>query len=294
MDIWGDIKATFKRGSILIQLIYINLAVYIAIILLKVFLFLFQADGLFYLIYEKITVPADLRNLVYQPWSLITYMFAHSHTSFMHILFNLLWLYWFGKIYMQYFKEKSMLGVYILGGLSGAFLYIISYNVFPAFQSNLDKAFLVGASASVYAIVVSTAVYAPGHKIHLLILGPVEIKYIALFSLASGFINFPENPGGQLAHLGGALFGMFYALQYKKGLDFTKGFNNFMYGFLSLFKKKKKIKVTYTKAETDWDYNKKKVNNQKELDRILDKIKKSGYSSLSKSEKETLFRMGNK
>ena len=169
MNILDEIKESFKTGSALTKLIYINLAVFLIIKIISVFYFLFNAQDIGRLpIVEWLAVPAGLTNLLLKPWTIFTYMFLHL--GFLHILFNVLWLYWFGKIFLEYLSGKQLVGVYILGGLSGAFLYIIAFNVFPVFQPVLQDSYALGASAAVLAIVIAISVYVPDYTIHILFL----------------------------------------------------------------------------------------------------------------------------
>lgn len=292
MDIRKEIKNSFKKGDVITKLIYINVAVFILVNLFDVFFMLFNVRSSFSLV-NWLAVPDNLGELAYKPWSIITYMFLHK--GFMHILFNLLWLFWLGRIFLAYFDPKKLLGVYLLGGLSGAVLYIFAFNVLPALQIYDSQA--LGASASVMAIVIAVSVFKPNYTINLLFIGPVKLIYLALVMLILDIIGMGgSNAGGHIAHLGGAVFGYFFASEYKKGHDITKGFNRFMDKLFALFKPKKKFKITYKrqKPTCDMDYNLRKKDNQAEIDRILDKISKSGYGSLTKKEKETLFRMSNK
>ncbi len=299
MTIVDEIKASFKTGSMLTKLIYINLGVFLFIKILFVFYFFFKGEGisreeLKYLFSEDVlrwlAVPADLSLLKFRPWTLFTYMFLHE--GFLHILFNMLWLYWFGKIFLQYLNEKQMLNVYLLGGLFGALLYIISFNVFPVFQDVLPNSFALGASASVLAIVIAISVYVPDYTIHLMFLGPIKLKYIAAATIIIDIISIAgSNSGGHIAHLGGAFFGYLFISRLKKGRDLTKGFSSFTNSFSSGFKRKPKMKVTHKKPVNDMEYNAQKVSKQEEIDKILDKIAKSGYDSLTKKEKEILFKM---
>jgi membrane associated rhomboid family serine protease len=237
-------------------------------------------------------VPADLHLLIRKPWTLITYMFLHK--NFLHILFNLLWLYWFGRIFLEYLDDKKLVGVYLLGGLSGAFLYVLVYNIFPVFFRQLELSYALGASAAVMAIVISISVYVPDYAVNLLFIGRVKIIYIAIIGfLVTSVFDFSINTGGKIAHIGGALFGYLFTLQYRKGHDLTRGLNRFLSAFLGIFKPKPKVTVTHRKSENDYDFNKRKKEEQIEIDRILDKIAKSGYDSLTKQEKELLFRQSN-
>lgn len=297
MDIWGEIKQTFKNGSVVTRLIYINLAVFLVLRIVLVFFSLFNAD---LRILPWLALPSDFSLLLTRPWTLITYMFLHY--DFIHILFNLLWLYWFGKIFLNYFDEKKLLGIYVLGGITGGVLYMIAYNVFPAFESVASAGILLGASASIIAIVVATAVYVPNLSLHIFpisaIFGPIKIIWIAAASVLIYFIGITgNNAGGNIAHLGGALWGYLYMMQLKKGTDITSKFNTFIYDIDRFFKPKGKMHVTYRRNPaqnmSDWDYNKKRKADKENINVILDKIAKSGYDNLTKSEKELLFKMGN-
>ena len=195
-DFFNKLRLRYKQGSVLLKLIYINVAVFIIIRLLAVFLTLFNWDTLNFLSYVE--VPSSLSVLLIRPWTLITYMFVHY--EILHILFNMLWLYWFGVIFLQYFGEKQMGGLYILGGLAGAVFYIISYNVFPYFSGH--QGMMCGASASVIAIVVATAMRVPDYKVNLLFLGAISLKYIAIVTILIDLLSVTSgNGGGHIAHL---------------------------------------------------------------------------------------------
>ncbi len=288
MSIIDEIRKSFKSGSALIKLIYINIAVFLAVKLIGTFITLLQLNTGFSFV-TWFAVPADLNNLIFKPWTIFTYMFLHQ--DFLHILFNMLWLYWFGMIFLHYFDNKKLLSVYIVGGLAGAALYILSFNIFPLFDQVLPMSYALGASASVIAIVIAISVYAPNHTINLLFFGPVQLKYIAAFSIVLDILSIASsNAGGHIAHLGGALFGYLYISQLRKGKNITKGFDRFMDKIFSLFKPQDKFKVTYKRPVSDYEYNKDKATKQKGVDEILDKIAKSGYDSLTKKEKEILFK----
>jgi len=288
MGIADELKQSFKSGNTLIKLLYINIAVFLAVKIIGVIFFLLSAEQTFS-IANWLAVPADFSNLILKPWTIFTYMFLH--VDFFHILFNMLWLYWFGVLFLSYFDEKKLLSLYLTGGLAGAALYILAFNIFPAFSEVLPVSFALGASASVIAIVIAVSVYAPDHTIHLLFLGPVKLKYIALVTIAIDVLSIASsNAGGHIAHLGGALYGYLFVQQYKKGKNINKGFDRFMDKLFSLFKPKPKFKVTYKRPMTDIEYNKEKIKKQKDVDQILDKIAKSGYDSLTKKEKEILFK----
>lgn len=305
MDVINEIKKRYKSGSIVFKLIFINVAVFLVVGIINLFAF-FGLPGL--ATESWLAVPADLNVLLYKPWTLITYMFLHY--DFLHILFNMLWLFWFGQLFMQFIIPKRMLSVYLLGGLSGAVLYIAAFNLIPAFQPEVAGSIALGASASVYAIVIATCTYVLDYSIGLLFIGRVKLKYIAIVVIVIDLLSISKgNAGGHIAHLGGALFGFLFALRLKKGKDITKGFSATMDYIFSMFKSRPKMKVASSKfrktgppssdisdkkAASDLEYNKKKATTQAEIDKILDKISKHGYDSLTKAEKDTLFDMSKK
>lgn len=297
MDISKEIKKIFKEGTTLTKLILINLGVFLILKLLSVFFFLFQNSPAYETILRFLALPADMPALAARPWTIVSYMFLHE--GFLHILFNMLWLFWFGKIFLEYLDQKKLLSVYLLGGLAGGLLFILSYNTFPAFQSALPMSITLGASAAVMAIVMTISFYVPDYKIKLIFVGQVKLKYLALGVIVIDLLSMQDgNAGGHIGHLGGALFGFIYASQIKKGKDISRGFNKIMDWVFSLFKRRSKLKVEYKrpsgKPETDFDFNKRKAGEQKEVDHILEKISKSGYDALSKKEKEILFRSSKK
>ena len=299
--IMDEIRESFRQGSTLTKLIYVNLGVFLVVKLVFVFYFLlfpggegygnkeamFHHDFLSYLM-----VPSNLETLIFRPWTLFTYMFLHF--GFLHILFNMLVLFWFGRIFLQYLNQKQLLTTYFLGGLVGAGLFIAAYNLFPG----LTEGRALGASAAVMAVVIAVSFYVPDYEVHLFFLGRVKIKYIALVYVVLDVLQIAsENAGGHIAHLGGALYGYLFALQIKRGKDTGKGFSAVMDSVVSMFSRKPKLKVTYkskARSMTDHDYNQSKAQSQKEIDKILDKIAKTGYDSLTKKEKEILFKMSNK
>ncbi|MCK4465314.1 MAG: rhomboid family intramembrane serine protease, partial [Bacteroidales bacterium] len=232
MNLIDEIKISFKQGSSLTKLIYINLGVFLSIKSVQIFFFLFNTPEGSEFFIRWLAVPSNLSELIRKPWTVLTYMFVHE--GFLHILFNLLWLFWFGKIFLEYLDQKKLVGVYILGGLSGALLYIFSFNVFPVFGSIAAESIAIGASASVIAIVIAISVYVPNYTVYLLFFGPVKIKYIAiLIFIFTSVLDFSTNTGGKIAHIGGALFGFIYTRQYRKGTDVSKGLSQILDRFLS-------------------------------------------------------------
>ncbi|MDP4184936.1 MAG: rhomboid family intramembrane serine protease [Bacteroidota bacterium] len=290
MGITAELKYAFRQGSMLHRLIYLNLGVFVIVTLVRTGLWLFQIHDLSFV--DWFSVPASTSELLMYPWTVLTYMFFHI--DFLHILFNLLWLYWFGKIFLEYFDEKMLLVTYLMGGIFGALFFIGAYNVFPAFDSFISFSRLLGASASIIAIVVTLAFFVPNHVIHIVLIGPVRIKYVALISVLLYVIGISSsNPGGNLAHLGGAFWGMIYGLGLRNGKNYGRGVENLLSALKSPFRTKNKLRVSY-RSMNNHEYNAMKNDEKKEIDRILDKIGRSGYDSLSKDEKEVLFRAGKK
>ena len=293
MTVVDEIKMSFKKGNSLTRLIYVNLAVFLFIKIVEIFAFLFNSPELNNSVISWLALPADLSQLITRPWTVFTYMFLHE--GFMHILFNLLWLYWFGKIFLEYLDSKKLVGIYLLGGLSGASFFILAYNIFPAYKLIVSHAILLGASASILAIVVAISFYVPNYTVNLFLLGRVKLKYIAGVTVLLSLLNVASsNSGGNIAHLGGALYGYLFISQYLKGKDIVKSYTDVFDSFFGLFKPRKKMKVTYKRPKTDMEYNAEKAHKQEEINKILEKISKSGYDSLTKKEKEILFNMSNK
>ncbi|MCX6301394.1 MAG: rhomboid family intramembrane serine protease [Bacteroidia bacterium] len=288
MGIWDDIKKTFHSGSNLIKLIYINIGVFLLVTLAVIIGFLLNNPSISEITLQQLAVPASLKALLVKPWTLVTYMFTHK--DIWHILFNMLWLYWFGRIFLEYLDQRKLVAVYLLGGISGAIVYILSFNIFPAFTGLVSESVAIGASASVMAVVIAIAAYVPDYSVNLFLLGRIKIKYVALaIFVLTTVMDFSVNSGGKLAHIGGAILGYLYTINLRKGHDIGKGFNRIIDFFVTLFKPRKKLRVTYKKPASDYNYNKTKADHQAKINMILDKISKGGYDSLTKEEKDTLF-----
>lgn len=294
---FSNLKGFFKSRNMLAKLIIINVVVWLAIMFLDVVFDLFNSSVTDSLI-EWLAVPASAGKLITRPWTIFTYMFLHY--DFWHIIFNMLWLFWFGKIFLEYLNQRQLLATYLFGGIAGAILFILAFNIFPKFQDVYIQSVALGASASVMAIVVGISYYVPNYKINLMFLGPVKILYIALFSIIMDIMMIRStNAGGHLAHLGGAMWGLYYIYMLKKGTDFSTLLNKiprikFSGGNKSYKKTKFKNVYTNERPVTDEDYNFRKKNEQERIDAILDKISKSGYESLNKEEKALLFKSSGK
>ncbi len=302
MNLVDELKRSLRNGNILYRLIFINVAIFVALGIWFVIIRLFtQGVSLETLrasfsdsVLKYLMVPSLPRELLVRPWTVITYMFTHF--SLWHILFNMLILYWFGRIFLQYLSGKQLLNTYIMGGLAGVVLYILFINSFPGLRGYLGGAML-GASAAIMAVVISIATFVPNYVIYMLFLGPVKLKYIAIaFVITDILMIASDNAGGNIAHLGGAVYGFWYTTRLRKGKDAGMWISGIVDKIAGLFKPKPRLNVAYknTRRVSDEDYNRRKISEQKEIDRILDKIAKGGYESLTKSEKETLFKMSKK
>lgn len=268
-------------------LIYINIAIFVLVgIYNAIFYLVTDHTPLFF---DKVlALSADPWVVLKHPWTLITYAFYHL--EFLHALFNLLMLYWFGIIFVDFFGHSKLLAMYLSGAVSGALFYILAYNTLPAFYDERSS-ILLGASASIMAITFGAATFSPNYKIWLMFIGNIKLKYLAFAYLILDLIQIPfGNAGGHLAHLGGALLGAAWGYTYR-----TNGTNILLWLELLFGKirgitfKRNKMKVAY-KSTT---YKPNKPTNNRELDNILDKISQKGFDSLTDDEKEKLFKYKN-
>ena len=297
--ILDEFKHAFNRpDNGLVQIILINLVIYVGLIFLRVILTFSGGGQVYDQFMQWLMLPAAVPEFLAKPWTLFTYFFLHER--FFHILFNMLFLYWFGKIIKEFLGGSKVVNLYILGGLAGGIFYMLIYNTIPFFAERIDSSMMLGASAGVFAVVVGAATFMPNYTIILLFIGPVRIKYIALFYVILAFAQTTgANAGGELAHLGGAALGFFYIKQLQRGTDWGKWLNWFFDFIKSFFKSQPKVKVSYRKSSKSKSAakgqttaaNTRRVDStsQEEIDAILDKISQSGYESLSKDEKQKLF-----
>lgn len=291
-SVFDDIKNSFNRsGNGLNQIILINVIVFVVLIVLNVVLTLTGFRNIYDLIAYQLFLPASIEGFLYKPWTLLTYFFTHDTGNFFHILFNMIFLYWFGMLISEFLGSRRLINLYILGGIAGGLIYLLAYNTIPYFAERAGNTVLLGASGSVYAVVIGAAVLLPDYTFFLLFLGPVKIKYIAAFY---AFLSFAQtigpNAGGNIAHLGGALMGFVYIWQLRKGNDWGKPIDSLNNFFGNLFKPKPKIKVTYRNTEKKQSSSYNDEVSQEEIDAILDKISKHGYEKLTKEEKQKLFK----
>ncbi|WP_439880191.1 rhomboid family intramembrane serine protease [Pontibacter sp. MBLB2868] len=301
MSIIDDIKHAFRQpNNTLKQLILINVIVFVVLIITRTLLYLTGGSAAYNVLMRYIALNPDPIIFITRPWTLITYFFTHE--GFLHIIFNMLNLYWFGQLVREYLGEKKLLSLYILGGIAGGALYMLSYNFIPFFADRAAFSFMIGASASVLAIVVAAATLLPNFTFNLILIGPIRIKYIAAFLVLlsiSGAVG--DNAGGNIAHLGGALIGWIFIKQLQRGNDMGRPLHATLDFFSNLFKRRPKLKVTHRRTTPSSNgsasrtgFNGSAKPSQNEIDRILDKISSSGYESLSKEEKQKLFQASQK
>lgn len=312
-SIWEDAKREFNYGNMVTQLIITNVAVFLLINIISIGFFLVGQPDKFSSVVDFLSLSSSFTFNLTHPWVIFTHMFLHG--GFWHILWNMLMLYWFGRIVGDFLGNQRILPLYLLGGLAGALAYFLSAQLMAGVLPIGSSA--LGASAAVMAIVVAAGVTAPNYTMNLILLGPVKLKYIVavlimvdLFSVA----QIAPNAGGSIAHLGGAMFGWFFVYMLREGNDLATPVNQVINNITNFFKqlingqpqrppRKKKPHVAYKskdaerkatrkprsrrgKANSDYD----RLSQQERVDAILDKIKKSGYDSLSKEEKEILFK----
>ncbi len=263
----------FESGSPAMLYIGINVLIFIIASLLGVgFAFSGNKGFIALQIQEYFAFPANISSLSTRFYTVLTYQFFHA--DFFHILFNMIWLYWIGQIFLDFLKPRQFHFVYLGGGILGALIFLLLFNIVPAFS--IQKATLIGSSASVMAILAATATLVPDYSLRLMLFGDVKLKYLVLaFVILDMMSSAGDNAGGSIAHLGGALFGFAFIKLLQNGKDWS-----------TIFQRKSKLKVVKNKVPKKSET---KVN-QKEVDIILDKISKSGYDQLSKEEKETLFK----
>ena len=288
MNLTDNLKQTFKNGNTLTKLIYANVAVFLFVNVLLIIFRLFNIDASGH--FDWLAIPSNLSDLVRHCWTPLTYMFLHK--EIMHLLFNMLMLYWFGKIFLIYYSEKQLLSLYIFGGLVAALVYVAAYNIFPYYSPVSDYSLLMGASGSIMAIIVAAAGRAPNVEMNLLLIGRVKLIYIALVTVLISFFSVTgNNGGGEMAHLGGAMGGYLFVIIGNKGTDITTFINKIIDFFVNLRRPRPKLKTTKFNAQrmSPEEYNQKKAQDSVEIDRILDKIKTSGYESLTTDEKKRLF-----
>jgi membrane associated rhomboid family serine protease len=282
-SVFQDIKnKIFHSGNPSYLYIGINTLVFVVVALINVPLFLsghgVNFDGI---IREYFGFPASLTKLPTRFYTILTYQFFHE--GFLHFLFNMLWLYWVGRIFLDFLKPRQFHFVYLAGGFAGAILFALAFNIFPVFIGSISQGSVIGSSAAVMAIIVATATLVPDYSIRLLLFGDVKLKYLAIAYIVLDLIGTTsQNAGGSFAHIGGAIIGFTYIKLLQNGTDWS-----------NLFKKRPKLRVVKNNSPKSSVKKKEPSVDQNEIDAILDKISKSGYDKLTREEKETLFKASN-
>lgn len=292
---FDDFKNAFQRhNNAHAQLIIINVVIFLVLAITNVFTTLFGVPEVFAKIFEQLAMPTTLSKFLEKPWTLITHAFVHDISGILHILYNMLAFYWFGKLIVEYLGSSKLIAIYVLGFLGGAIAVLLTHNLVPFYMAQPGVGY--GASAAVNAVIIAAAILLPDYTFFLIFLGPVRIKYIALFFVIASFVgSVGSNAGGDVAHLGGALMGFIYIKQLKAGVNWGGWITVTLDWFKDLFKSKPAVKVTYRKEDkrSAKPASPSKAS-QAEIDAILDKISDRGYESLTKEEKEKLFNASKK
>jgi len=292
------LKQFYRNGGMEVKIVFFTSLIFLVLELFFQINMLFKADYISRNFLQYTMLYSDPELLLYRPWTLITNIFLHA--DFFHLLGNMLMVFYFGQLVRMFFNAKKVLAIFVIGGVAGGILQILSKNIFPVFQ-DLGHYPIMGASGGAVALVVAAALYRPQTKLNLFGVVPVSLGIIAAVIVGIDFLNMGRLHGvARFAHIGGAIFGFLFTTQYKKGKDITKWFDNLISWLVGLFSRKPKprMKVKYSRARDnkqqpprdDYEYNENKVNNEEKLNVILDKIKKKGYDGLTKAEKDFLAR----
>jgi membrane associated rhomboid family serine protease len=303
MGLMDELRQQWRTGGALIRLVLVNALVFVALLLMHLVLIPIAGDRMIAEVWSEVYVMHWLQStyvwgdVLFRPWTVITYMFVHL--DFFHVFFNMLMLWFSGRLFMDLLGGKRLVGNYLLGGLAGWLFYALAYNYIPGIRGQGDGSDILGASASVMAVFIGIAAYRPDMVVSLLIFGEVRLKWIALIYLVLDLVSIRQgnNSGGHLAHVGGALYGYLAATQLKKGSDWSGAFMDQLQRIGSLFTRRKGPRLRVEKMDRrkvrvlqDSDFNATKRAKEERVNAILDKISRSGYDSLSKEEKDFLFR----
>ncbi len=277
-----NLKTKFSSVNIVEKIIYINVIVFLVTYLFKTISFLTDLDESF--IVTWFALSPYFSSLIIKPWTIISYGFLHE--GLIHILFNLFILYFIGNLFLDYFNRKQFLVYYFLGVIFGGIIFMLSYNYFPALKTR--ETFLVGASAGVTSIIIGIASFIPNYALRFRFIGNIKLLYIAIFLIALDIIQIPNgNAGGHLAHLGGALIGFLLTTKLNKGKSLILWMESLLQP-----KQKSPLSTIHRREKSSIRKKENSIDRQKKIDRILDKISKSGYDALSKEEKDFLFKVG--
>jgi membrane associated rhomboid family serine protease len=292
MSVLEDLKLQYKMGSISIRLIFWNVLLYVIpeVVFAVIKLFKIKINYL-----NFVSVSTIFSDLVWKPWSIVSYSFFHSGPF--HLIFNMLMLFYVGRLFITFFTQKQLLGVYLLGAIFSGSVFIISYAFLPALTAISTQ--MIGASGSIMAILFATTSYQPFMDVKLFGVFKMKLWHIAFLLIFFDLIQLPlNNTGGHLAHIAGAVFGYIYIVFLKRGTDLTSGVNSFLDFIVNLFSKKDstKFRKVYVNPKKQAEKRESRIvtkdKTQQQIDEILDKISQSGYDSLTKEEKEFLFNAG--
>lgn len=282
---WSQLQYRYKTLSIAEKLIAWNVFFFVVPFLFQTVLFLFKIP--FSGVLEWVQLSSEWDVLIVRPWTLVTYSFLH--TGIFHLFWNMILLYYSGQLFLNLFPGRIFSNVYFIGVFLGALVFVLSYNLFPAFQNM--RPYMVGASAGVMAVFIFISTYTPHQQLRFFFFN-ISLRYLAIAFVVLDVIQIPNgNAGGHLAHLGGAFLGFLYARKLQQGTDIGEGWGQFWERIGQGLRPQPKVKKVY-KNPNPKSKSKSTVSQQK-IDAILDKISTSGYDSLSKEEKEILFRAGN-
>lgn len=299
MKAFNDFKRFYAEGNSMIRkLIIINVLVFLLSSLVGLVFWSVEGTAALPVLMDKFTryfsVPSNLSVLIVRPWTIFTYAFFHG--SLGHIFFNMLFMYWLGSVFQEYLGNRKVLTTYIWGSLFGAGLYVLVYNTLPVLAPYAAESHLIGASAGVLALIVGIGTFIPHYEISVFRFF-IPLRWIALGAVVLDFALMPQgNAGGHIAHLGGALFGFLYARHLRRNTKFGDGVEGIGNFFTGLFKKKPKLTVVNKKespvysSTTIADFDIEYEPSPEEVDAILDKINQSGYESLTRQEREMLFK----
>jgi len=284
------IKVQFKTGGMVKNLILVNAVVFIFFVVLQVVSALFNINGLYDTVGEYLIMPGTFGEILYKPWTIVTALFTHTEIG--HFFWNMLMLYFTSKMFMQYFGERRLLTTYIFGGIFGGLIHVLSYLIFPYFADQVPASIL-GASGSVAALIGALVYYQPQLKIRLFFALEIPFWLFGAFFILSDLIGLTKNDGvAHFAHIGGVIFGVLSVIKANQSSNFMNRLDK-VFDFKFSFKRQPKMKVYKNSSAnkmTDDQYNSNKVNKQKKMDAILDKISANGYDNLTKAEKDFLFK----
>jgi membrane associated rhomboid family serine protease len=292
-----------KPNNTLVQIILVNTIIFLSLLILKVISQWAGQGETYVLVMRQLTITASLPEFITKPWTLLVYAFTHE--DIFHILYNMLFLYWFGRLIDEYLGARRLMGLYVLGAIAGGLVFLVIYNLIPYYQQRIGAPML-GASGAAFAVAVGAATLLPNYTFHLLFFGPVRIKYIVFFFIVLSFAQtLGDNAGGNLAHLGGALLGFVFVKLLQSGTDLGQPVYWVMEGWQRLIRPRPAVKVSYrqrssTTANTNTfagvssPVTPSTTPDQDEIDTLLDKISRSGYESLTRDEKQKLFRASQK